>query len=134
MHCTDCGAEIREQAKFCTECGAPTQTAQPHPEICAPTEQTAEQESVDPVPAPKTYRGRLVVAIIACVLFFLPTGIAAIVFASKATHLSKAGKPRRAKRAARRSTLFSVLSVVCNILWNLIGAILLVQKYGSFGM
>ena len=156
MFCTNCGAPVADTAKFCTNCGTalqrpaePQQTAEPvftepAPVFTEPVYANPEPPVVEPAqpvfkpaakptvtfPAPRRYRGRLVLAVLACFLLFLPTGIPSIVFAAKAIRLSDEGNAADAARYAKRSTVWVLLSIVGNILWNLIGLALLIKKYG----
>ena len=158
MYCTECGANIADTAKFCTECGHPVQprpavstqppvsdeptaapsesavfTAPAAPQPEPPAWETPAAPNIPPQSAatrpPRRYRGRLVLAVLACFLLFVPTGIPAIVYAAKAIRASDAGEAETAKRAAKKSTLFFFLSILGNIVWNLIGLLLLIKKY-----
>lgn len=105
---------------------APSFSAAPQMPVQQSTAAAAASDSARPA---RRYRGRLVLAVIACLLLFWPTGIPSIVFAAKAIRLSDNGDADNAAKAAKKSTRFAVLSLVCNIVWNLIGLILLVGKY-----
>lgn len=61
MHCTNCGKEITNSAKFCDGCGTPIVT-----------EQVNSQGAVEQVPAANEAQENKVVFILSYLLFFLP--------------------------------------------------------------
>lgn len=146
--CTNCGTALRRPAApqqaaapvfAATEptpsepAFAPTEVPVFEPAVSEPVFEATPAASaptpVVPAAVPRRYRGRLIIAVLACFLLFLPTGIPAIVSAAKAIRLSDDGSATEAARYARRSTVWAVLSIAGNILWNMLGLILLVKKY-----
>ncbi|WP_078888218.1 CD225/dispanin family protein [Streptomyces sclerotialus] len=81
-----------------------------------------------PVAPIRTY---MVPAILVTLLCFLPTGIAAIVFATQVTAKSNAGDYRGAQEASRKAKLWCVVSLVAGIIVGLIYLVILAGASGS---
>ena len=70
-------------------------------------------------PATPCPGSNMALAIISTILCFLPTGIVAIVYASKVKALYFSGKTAEAAGAAKSAMIWSVVSIVLGILLNL---------------
>jgi hypothetical protein len=67
------------------------------------------------MPGPPRIQNYLVPAILATLLCFLPTGIAAIVFASQVNSKLSAGDYAGAKKASDNAKLWTIVSVVVGL-------------------
>ena len=119
MYCSHCGTQIEDNAKFCGNCGARIESngaaapcgtiaaqdgAHPTPAQDIPAAPQSVVPASQPTPAQTTYpkpsapapvsRGTAYVvwAILLTLLFFPPTGVVAVAYASKMRMLVDAGR------------------------------------------
>lgn len=138
MYCMHCGTQLKENAKFCSNCGARIESngaAAPCGTIAAQDIPAAPQSVVpasQPTPAQTTYpkpsapapvsRGTAYVvwAILLTLLFFPPTGIVAVAYASKIRMLVDAGRYEEAGRAKKNALAWSIVTAVLGVLGGII--------------
>ncbi len=75
------------------------------------------------IPATPCPGNNLAIAIISTVLCCLPTGIVAIVYASKVNGLHYSGKTTEAADAAKSAMIWSIVSIVLGLLVNIAATI-----------
>jgi len=137
MWCPKCGSENTDSARFCSTCGQDmssyTQQAQssgsPAPAPYQPTYQ-APQYQAAPGPGTAPYvPSHLGWAIAVLILCFWPTGIAAVVFASRVGNLLAIGDIAGAQEASRKAKMWCWISFVIAIIWIIL--VILVVSFGQ---
>lgn len=128
MYCSHCGTQIEDNAKFCGNCGARIESNG----AAAPCGTIAAQDGAQPAPAQTTYpkpsapasvsRGTAYVvwAILLTLLFFPPTGVVAVAYASKIRMLVDAGRYEEAGRAKKNALAWSIVTAVLGVLGGII--------------
>lgn len=99
MFCRKCGTENEEDNKNCKKCG----------ELLMPIVQQNLRAEETTIPNHFTF------AIIATILFFWPTGIPAIICASKVNGFIAEGDLERAKITSKKARNWSILSVIVGL-------------------
>lgn len=127
--CKECGAEVEKPAVKCPSCGfpfqaptqptppkMPTQTPPPAPVLShVPAQEPAyEEEEYSEYDRPSS---GLAWAIVTTILFCVPFGIVAIVFASKVNSAWDDGRYDDAFSAARKAKIFSWISFGLGLSW-----------------
>jgi hypothetical protein len=114
MLCPKCGADNADSARFCSACGQDmssySQQAQPSGSPApAPYQSAAQAPQYRAAPGPGTvpyvpsYLGWAIAVLILC---FWPTGIAAVVFASRVGNLLAVGDIAGAQEASRKAKMW----------------------------
>lgn len=121
MYCPNCGTENADSAAFCQSCGQPLRTGAPPGAGPAQSGQPTYQPPYQP-PAPGSVPripSHLVWAIISIFMFW-PTGIAAVVYASRVDNLLTLGNVAAAQEASGKAKLFATISTVAFVIWLII--------------
>lgn len=91
MFCTQCGAQIDDDARFCTECGAPVEEGEPH---VTPATGPLPQPALDPEPSPAPQapaRRRVPIAlVVAAALALVAVGVLGGLYAASAGPFAQA--------------------------------------------
>ena len=123
MWCPKCGAENADPARFCSACGQDmtsyTQQAQSSgsPAPYQPAHQAPQYQAA---PAPGTvpnvpsYLGWAIAVLILC---FWPTGIAAVVFASRVGNLLAIGDIAGAQESSRKAKMWCWITFGIGVFW-----------------
>ena len=126
MYCPRCGTENADSAAFCQSCGqslgaATAPEAGPTESGPAQTGQPTYQQTYQPpapgsVPRIPSYLGWAIISI----FLFWPTGIAAVVYASRVDNLLTLGNVAGAQEASGKAKLFATISTVAFVIWLII--------------
>jgi hypothetical protein len=118
MFCPKCGKENADGAPFCQSCGssfaAPAPPAAPNP----PAYQGAPYPPAGQgnVPSVPSHLGWAIVSI----LLFWPTGIPAVVYASRVDNLAMMGNTAAAQEASSKAKTYATISTVLFVIWVVI--------------
>lgn len=109
--CSKCGTEFNDGAQFCPKCGQPTNAASQQQVYQQPAQayQQPQQRPVQP-------NSNMVMAILTTLFCCLPTGIYAIIQASKVDKLYFAGEYDEAEKAAGEAKKWSYIGIVLSVI------------------
>jgi hypothetical protein len=122
MYCPRCGTETADSAAFCQNCGQPLASGAgqgaPQTESSQPVYRSTSNQGMatGTVPRIPSHLGWAILSI----LLFWPTGIAAVVYASRVDNLVVLGNIAAAQEASGKARLFSIISTVAFVIWLVI--------------
>jgi len=140
MFCPHCGAENDDSSRYCTSCGqnlqkykeqwaspggqwsAPSSSYPPGPTLAygglRPPAYAGPSGSYGPIPHIPTYMGWAIAVLILC---FWPTGIAAVVYASRVSEKLALGDFVGAQEASRKAKIWCWISFAVAVAFWVIG-------------
>jgi hypothetical protein len=144
MFCPKCGGSNDDSARFCASCGQdlsnyraqPTGQAQPgapaQPAYQPPVQQVTVYQQPNQAPGyqPMGYgmvpriASHMVWAIISLIFFFWPTGIVAIVNASRVNNRLAIGDVFGAQEASRKAKMWCWISFIIAVVWVILVIVL----------
>ncbi len=122
MFCPGCGKENSDEAGFCEACGRPLDLEGSR----VPPYRPPMQERL-PVPNIPSYLGWAVAVLI---LFFWPTGIAAVVYAARVNSRLALGDVAGAQEASRKAKMWCWVSFIVAIVVVVLGIVVTVAGRG----
>ncbi len=116
--CKNCGNQVNDGTKFCPKCGQAVDGA-PQQQVFQQQAHAYQQTQQQPV-KPDTH---MLLAILTTIFCCLPTGIYAIILASKVDKLYYSGQYDEAEEASNGAKKWSIIGLVIGIIIGIIYAI-----------
>lgn len=121
--CKNCGTQVEGMA-FCPKCGQAVNDSQNYQQQtvssqeAAPTYQQSQQQPIKP-------DSNMMLAMLSTLFCCVPTGIYAIILASKVDKLYYAGEYDEAEKASNSAKKWSIIGAVLGVICSLIYAVVM---------